>query len=99
MRYTEFITLYKNNEFREIDKQHNAKKFYLLRSLSKSATLRNFCLENNLNNNLDEILDNPSITCETMIQYIKTHFIPKTDDEIKNIECELNKMQNFDWPF
>ena len=97
MSYSELIKLYKNNEFREIDKSPVAKKFYLLRSLSKKQTLRNFCTEFAVDEDLDSILENKLITEENIIKYIKRKFVPKTDEEISSIEVELNKMQNFDW--
>ena len=97
MNYTELNNLYKNNEFREIDEDRSAKKFYLLRSISKSATLKKFCNEFNLEKNLDSILENDQITIENIVRFIKNSFIPKTDEEIQKIESELNKMQNFDW--
>lgn len=97
MTYTELNNLYKNNEFRKIDEDKNAKKFYLLRSISKSTTLKNFCEKFNLDKNLDDILKNNEITVEDLILFIKNSFVAKTDEEIKKIEAELNKMQNFDW--
>lgn len=97
MNYADFNTLYKNNNFREIDKQTNARKFYLLRCISKSKTLQAFCKEKSLNTNLDEILLNEKITEEEIITYVRNNFKPKSNVEIKQIETELNKMQNFDW--
>ncbi len=97
MSYSELLKLYKNNEFREIDNSPDAKKFYLLRSLSKKQTLRNFCLEFSVDEDLDSILENQEITEEDIIKYVRKEFAPKTDVEIGLIEAELNKMQNFDW--
>ena len=68
MSYSELIKLYKNNEFREIDKSPVAKKFYLLRSLSKKQTLRNFCTEFAVDEDLDSILENKLITEENIIE-------------------------------
>ena len=97
MDYTELNNLYKNNEFRKIDEDKSAKKFYLLRSISKSKTLKKFCKEFNLETDLNTILKNDQITIEKIIEFIKNSFVAKTDEEIHNIESELNKMQNFDW--
>lgn len=97
MKYDELIKLYKNNEFRRIDKEGNGGKFYLLRSISKSNTLKKFCRINNLNNNLNEILDSKIITENTIIKFIKEEYKAKSKEEIICIEAELNKMQNFDW--
>lgn len=97
MTYTELNNLYKNNEFRKIDEDSNAQKFYLLRSISKSATLKNFCKQFNLNKNLDDILYNDEITVDNLILFIKNSFVAKTVEQIQEIEAELNKMQGFDW--
>lgn len=93
MNYNDFIILYKNNLFREIDKYPDAKKFYFLRSISKSKTLKKFCNNRNIN---DVFLDK-KITEDDIASFIKSEFMPKTNKEIKEIEAELNKMQNFDW--
>lgn len=97
MTYTELNNFYKNNEFRKIDDDSKAGKFYLLRSVSKKATLKKFCKMNSLEENLDEIFANPAITEEMLINFIKSEFVPKSAGEITLIEAELNKMQNFDW--
>ncbi len=97
MNYDELLKLYKNNEFREIDAQSNAKKFYLLRSISKSKTLERFCKHNNCKKELNFILNSDDITTESIIDFIRENFVAKTETEIKLIESELNKMQNFDW--
>lgn len=97
MNYDNFIKLYKNNEFRRIDSEKNSKKFYLLRSISKKNTLKDFCNRYHISPDLNEILDNKSITEELISRYIRKRFKPKTITEIKAIETELNKMQNFDW--
>lgn len=97
MTYIELNNLYKNNGFREIDKDLNSQKFYLLRSISKKHTLRKFCNEYGLNENLNEILSNVNITAEEILAFITKEFKLKTEEEISAIEEELNKMQNFDW--
>lgn len=97
MKYDELIYLYNNNEFREIDKQSNCKKFYLLRSISKSKTLKKFCKKKELEIDLNKILENTDIKECDIIDFIKEEFNPKTKKEIESIESELNKMQNFDW--
>lgn len=97
MTYNELIYLYDNNEFREIDKQPNAKKFYLLRSISKAKTLKLFCQKNRVPNDLNFILNDDLITEEVILKFIKNEFTPKDADDIKRIETELNKMQFFDW--
>ncbi len=97
MKYSEFIKLYKNNQFREIDREATSRKFYLLRSLSKKATLKEFCRKYNVEENLDIILDDQKITSDELVKYIRNKFVPKTEKEIKDIERELNKMQYFDW--
>lgn len=97
MKYHVLNSLYENNEFREIDRDERAKKFYLLRSISKSKTLKNFCEEFELDADLDDILENEDITVERIVAYVKNSFKAKTQEEIKSIECELNKMQHFDW--
>lgn len=97
VKYSEFIALYKNNQFRDIDREANSQKFYLLRSLSKKATLKKLCNKYNTEENLDDILDNENITSAQLVKYIRKQFIPKSEKEIKTIERELNKMQYFDW--
>lgn len=97
MKYNELLDLYKNNEFRLIDKEANSRKFYFLRCISKKKTLKKFCTQNNLEENLDDILENDKITVELLSNFIKKEFSPKSAEEIKEIETELNKMQNFDW--
>lgn len=97
MKYNELIKLYKNNEFRLIDKEENARKFYLLRSISKSKTLEKFCKEHSKEKNLDNILDDNNISEEDIVNFIKKEFKGKTEEEIGIVEAELNKMQNFDW--
>ncbi len=97
MKYDELIKLYKNNEFRKIDEQYNCRKFYLLRSISKSNTLEKFCEMTNTEKNLNELLENNNITEKNIVDFIKKEFQTKTEEEISEIEAELNKMQNFDW--
>lgn len=97
MTYNELLTLFKNDEFRKIDKERNAKKFYLLRSISKSKTLSKFCDKYNLEKDLNKILDSKKVSEEDIIDFIRKEFIPKSEEEIVGIETELNKMQNFDW--
>lgn len=97
MNYVELNNLYKNNEFRKIDEDKLARKFYLLRSISKSTTLKKFCDEFKVEKDLDLILLDENISAEAIASFIKKSFIAKTDEEIKRIELELNKMQNFDW--
>ena len=97
MTYSDFISLYKNNRFREIDEYPNAQKFYLLRSISKKKTISDFCERHSVSDDLNEILNNDAITIDVLIEYIRDVFVPKTEDEISLIEAELNKMQNFDW--
>lgn len=97
MTYSELMGLYKNNQFREIDEDPNAQKFYLLRSISKKKTFRDFCEKHSVSEDLDYILNSNEITEDTLVEYIRDVFEPKSDDEIQVIEAELNKMQNFDW--
>lgn len=97
MNYDELLKLYKSNEFRKIDSQDNAKKFYLIRSISKSKTLTKFCNRFNCENDLNQILNSEAITIQAITDFINENFIAKTVAEIKAIESELNKMQNFDW--
>lgn len=97
MTYKELMILFKNDEFRKIDKENNSKKFYLLRSISKAKTLKKFCDEYSLEKDLDKILADDQISEKTINDFIEREFVPKTDKEIIEIETELNKMQNFDW--
>lgn len=97
MLYRDLLKLYKNNEFREIDKQKSANKFYLLRSISKSKTLKAFCSEHNVPIDLEKIFASEEISEDAIKNFIRESFIPKTESQIKEIEAELNKMQNFDW--
>lgn len=97
MNYNEYLTLFKNNEFRKIDKEKLHTKFYYLRTLSKSKTFKKFCNINNVEVSLDGVLSNDKITSEDLKNYINNNFIYKTEEETKAIESELNKMQNFDW--
>lgn len=97
MTYNELLALYKNNDFRSIDADQNSKKFYLLRTISRSKTLKNFCesIEKE-ETDLNTLLEDADITCDMIKNYINENFQLKTDDEIRGIESELNKMQNFD---
>lgn len=71
MRYDELMNLYKNNEFREIDKQTNYQKFYLLRSISKANTLKKFCKQTNSVIDLNKILEDNKIKEDDIIKFIK----------------------------
>ena len=71
MNYEELNKLYKNNEFRKIDLDENSEKFYLLRSISKSKTIKKFCTAYRVEKNLNKILDNKSITIEMIKQFIR----------------------------
>ena len=97
MNYDDLNNLYKNNEFRKIDKESNSKKFYLLRSISKAKTLTKFCEKYNIEKNLNNILSNKDITESMIIDFIKSEPILKSSEQIKDIEAELNKMHSFDW--
>ena len=97
MNYNDLNNLYKNNEFRKIDKETNAKKFYLLRSISKSKTLNKFCQRYNVEKDLNKILSDKNITEDMIIEFIKGEPILKSTEQIKEIEAELNKMNGFDW--
>ena len=97
MNYNDLNNLYKNNEFRKIDKETNAKKFYLLRSISKSKTLNKFCQRHNVEKDLNKILSDKNITEDMIIEFIKGEPILKSTEQIKEIEAELNKMNGFDW--
>ena len=85
MNYTELNNLYKNNEFRQIDKDEKSEKFYLLRSISKSATLKKFCEKFSLEKNLDNNLQNEQITIDKIKNYIRESFVAKTDTEIRQM--------------
>lgn len=97
MSFDELNKLYKNNEFRKIDKEANSQKFYLLRSISKASTIKKFCSKYGLEKDLNQILNNSEITEHEIIEFIREEFVPKSVDQITAIERELNKMQNFDW--
>lgn len=97
MNYIELNNLFKNNEFRKIDKEPNANKFYLLRSISKSRTMKDFCKEFNVKSDLNSIMDNKKISEDDIINFIKRNYRPIKKEQIDEIEIELNKMQNFDW--
>lgn len=97
MKYDNFLKLYQADQFREIDKQENSSKFYLLRSISKSKTLEKFCNQYHIEKDLNKILDNRDISEQDIIHFIKNNFNAKTPKQITEIESELNKMQNFDW--
>lgn len=96
-KFGQLNQLFKNNLFSEIDKDINSKKFYLLKSISKKATLKKFCKEFNLKEDLEQIFDNIEITNEIIEQFIKKNFHFKSADEIIQIEKELNQMIFFDW--
>lgn len=97
MNYDELYNLYKNNEFRKIDKENNSKKFYLLRSISKAKTINRFCQMHNIEKNFNNILSDGNISEDMIIEFIKSEPILKSSEQIKDIEAELNKMQSFDW--
>lgn len=97
MTYSDLNNLYKNNEFREIDKDANSGKFYLLRSISKANTIKKFCKKYNVERDLDVIFKDENITNKMIIDFIKEEFIPQEEEQIKLIEKELNKMKHFDW--
>lgn len=97
MNYNELNDLYKNNEFRKIDKENNSEKFYLLRSISKAKTINKFCQIYHVERDLNNILSDQNITKDMIIDFIKSKPILKSSEQIKKIEAELNKMQNFDW--
>lgn len=97
MNYTQLDHLYRNNAFGEINADPAAERFYLLRSISKRATFKTFCSEYALPEDLDAILADPDVTAEMLTGFIRRRFVPKTAEELRAIEAELNKMQNFDW--
>lgn len=81
MNYDDLNNLYKNNEFRKIDKESNSKKFYLLRSISKAKTLTKFCETYNMEKNLNNILSNKAITERMIIDFIKSEPILKSSEQ------------------
>ncbi len=95
--FSDLNKLFKQNNFRDIDKDINCERFYLLKSISKSATLKEFCNEYNLKVNLDEILADSTVTTNKIKTFIKNHFKAKDNEEMLSIESELNKMEYFDW--
>lgn len=97
MTYNELLALYKKNEFRNIDRDPNSKKFYLLRTISRSKTLKDFCETVHKEPDLNNLLVDDGITCDIIKDYINENFQLKTDEQITEIEAELNRMQNFDW--
>lgn len=96
MNYIE-LNKFKNNEFRKIDNEDNSRKFYLLRSISKSKTLKEFCEEFDVENDLNKIFLDPKIGDKDIENFIRKNFKPIEKNKIDEIEIELNKMQNFDW--
>ena len=97
MTYNELLALYKNNKFRAIDADQNSKKFYLLRTISRSKTLKDFCESiEKKESDLNSLLADDEITCEMIKNYINQKFQLKTDHQIHDIESELNRMENFD---
>lgn len=97
MNYDELNNLYKNNEFRKIDKEKNSRKFYLLRSISKAETKNKFCKIFNVENNFNEILSSNDITEEMIIKFIKDEVVLKTTKQLNDIEAELSKVRSFSW--
>lgn len=86
MNYNELNDLYKNNEFRKIDKENNSEKFYLLRSISKAKTINKFCQIYHVERDLNNILSDQNITKDMIIDFIKSKPILKSSEQIKKLK-------------
>ena len=105
--YKELEKLFKNNEFRKIDEEENSKKFYYLRSISRSDDIKKFCkymqivtTETKINILLEKVLADSNITLQNIEDFIKQEF--KTELEQRNLTAtdlvmQLNRVQDFDW--
>lgn len=97
MNYFDYEKLFKNNEFRKIDTLPSFKKFYLLRSISKKNSFNKFCKAMDIKASLNDVFLNDAIHDRDISDFIKNNFQKVSQTQIKQIEQELNKMQNFDW--
>lgn len=106
-KYNELETMFKNDRFREIDLQPNAKKFYYLRSISRSTHLTFFCNFMNLSveglNNkqrLEYVFSSDNVAPADIEKFINQIFEAQVSERSHSSEQlvkELNKVQDFDW--
>lgn len=105
--YDELELMFKNNDFRKIDSEPNAKKFYYLRSISRSADVSSFCDYMKLNirdlsnkQKLNFILSSVDINESDIENFINTTFsvqVSNRNNESSVLVGQLNKVQDFDW--
>lgn len=105
--YNELELMFKNNSFREIDSEPNAKKFYYLRSISRSADVSAFCSFMNLRiskltnkQKLEYLLSSIEVNESDIETFINKTFEPqvsKRNHSSESLVRELNKVQDFNW--
>ncbi|EAC6398812.1 hypothetical protein AD70_15055 [Listeria monocytogenes] len=105
--YDELELMFKNNDFRAIDSEPNARKFYYLRSISRSKLVSSFCRFMKLNisqlsnkQKLNFILSSVDINELDIEEFINNTFssqVSKRDNESSWLVGQLNKVQDFDW--
>lgn len=105
--YDELELMFKNNDFRAIDSEPNARKFYYLRSISRSEHVSSFCRFMKLNisqlsnkQKLNFILSSVDINELDIEKFINNTFssqVSKRDNESSWLVGQLNKVQDFDW--
>lgn len=105
--YNELELMFKNNSFREIDSEPNAKKFYYLRSISRSADVSAFCSFMNLRiskltntQKLEYLLSSIEVNESDIETFINKTFelqVSKRNHSSESLVRELNKVQDFNW--
>lgn len=106
-KYNELEMMFKEDKFREIDTEPNAKKFYYIRSISRSSDLSNFCNIKNLDvaelNNKDKleyVLSSNEVSLADIENFINQQYdlqLRERNQTSEQLVQELNLVQDFNW--
>ena len=104
--YAQYETMFRNNQFREIDHHVNATKFYYLRSISRSEVLQRFLqfsrLHFDLSNSqiLNSLLHDSSVSLENIEEFIRNEHqsvVTQRNLALDELVMQLNRVKDFDW--
>ena len=106
-KYNELEMMFKEYKYREIDTEPNAKKFYYIRSISRSSDLSNFCNIKNLDvaelNNKDKleyVLSSNEVSLADIENFINQQYdlqLRERNQTSEQLVRELNLVQDFNW--
>lgn len=106
LTYTEMASLFETDQFRKIDSDSNATKFYYLRSISKAEQIKKFATEHDMNNGetaktlVSKIYDSSTITVNMIKSFIKRQYsneLKSRSISNEDLVKELNTLEFFDW--